>query len=131
MYEQNDAKEALAHVASVFPNFEKEKFYIELDIYLLEFLRNHNDFNNIRKDEGQENQYILSYIYEQTGLSHYFRYDDVENLGILMVLENVVHDLLINIFTYCYQVRNIEFMEVEHIKTKISLYINELEKRIN
>ncbi len=128
MWHQNDTKEALAHVASVYPNFEKEKFYIELDMCLLEFLRNHNDFDNVIDDYEQLKQRILSYIFEETTLNHYFHYHEEDNLGVLMILDTVTHDLLADIFSYCYHAGNLNNMKIEDLRIKIALNVKELEK---
>ena len=121
-YEQDDAIKALEHIATIFPRFDKDRFRKTLNKNLLEFLRFHNDTEQGETEFDKAKKYIDEHI-QTTGTIRFFKFDEntVENLGVLMVLEPIVNELLTDIFMYCYYPTNLMRKEYKDIMIEINI----------
>ena len=120
--EQDDAIKALEHIATIFPRFDKDRFRKTLNKNLLEFLRFHNDTEQGETEFDKAKKYIDEHI-QTTGTIKFFEFDEntVENLGVLMVLEPIVNELLTDIFMYCYYPTNLMKKEYKDIMIEINI----------
>ena len=125
-YEQNDLIKAVKHVATIFPNFDALTFHKMLNKNLLEFLKFHNDTEHGETELDEAKDYIAGYIQTTETFKQFGFGDDIEDLGMLIVLEPIIHQLLIDIFM-CnyYPAMNVK---KENKDTMIELNIKLLEK---
>jgi hypothetical protein len=129
-YEQNDAIKALEHIATIFPKYDNQKFRETLNSRLIEFLSFNNDLERGYTDYSEAREYISEQIlYLQ--LLDFFAYDEYEeeNLGVLIVLEPILNELLVDIFMSCYYPTR--SLKKEYLKIMIEMNINELKKNNN
>jgi hypothetical protein len=126
--EQNDTIEALEHIATIFPKYEINEFRKALNNALIHFLSFNNDFEKGITDYNLAKEYISEHI-QQTELIKSFTYDenDTENLGVLIVLEPIVNELLTDIFMYCYYPTRT--LKQEYLKSMIEININDFIKK--
>jgi transcriptional regulator with XRE-family HTH domain len=120
--DQDDAIKALEHIATIFPRFDKDRFRKTLNKNLLEFLKFHNDTEQGETEFDKAKKYIDEHI-QTTGTIKFFEFDEntVENLGVLMVLEPIVNELLTDIFMYCYYPTNLMKKEYKDIMIEINI----------
>jgi transcriptional regulator with XRE-family HTH domain len=123
--DQNDAIKALEHIATIFPEFDQTTFRQVLIDELIQFLTLHNDFENEWITEENVRQFIGEHIQMTLAFKqfHFGEYT-VDNLGILIVLNPIVNELLIDIFSYCYY--PIRTLKREYLKLMVELNILEL-----
>lgn len=126
--EQDDAIKALEHIATIFPQFDIEKFRLTLKNDLIQFLKFHNDTEQGETEFEKAKEYIDEHI-QMTETIKYFEFDEntIDNLGILIVLQPIANDLLKDIFFYSYYPTN--NMTKEQKDIMIELNINQLEQK--
>lgn len=124
--EQEDVIKAVEHISAIFPSFETKSFRRSLNRFLLEFLTSHNNFEENKTEYSEIREVINSYIHS-TELTIFFSYDYEivgDKLGILMVLEPVVNELMVDVFMFCYYPK--WTLKKEYLKIMIEMNINEL-----
>jgi hypothetical protein len=123
---QENSIKALGHIATIFPKFDKGNFRITLKENLLQFLKFHNDTEQGETEHDKAKEFIDEHIH-MTDTIKYFEFDEdnIDNLGMLIVLQPIVNELLIDIFSYCYYPTNL--MKKEYKDKMIELNIKQLE----
>jgi hypothetical protein len=130
-YEQDDTIKALEHIAKIFPKFSSIEFRQTLNKFLIDFLENHNDLENGKTDDKEARDFVNEYVLQCEELLDFFIFSDEnngDNIGVLMVLESFIIELLIDIFMSCYYPTR--SMRNEYLKTMIEINIKELENNI-
>ncbi len=127
-YEQDNAIKALEHIATIFPQFDKESFRETLNKDLILFLKFHNDTEQGETEFDKAKEYIGRHI-QNTETIKYFELDEntIENLGILIVLQPIVNELLKDIFFCSYYPTNL--LKKEYKDIMIKLNIKQLEQK--
>jgi len=127
--EQRDVISAIEYIAKIFPRFDSSKFRNLLKNYLIVFLKTKNDFVNGTTEREKAKLFIDKYIHdtELVELFHYEYEETPEIIGILMVLEGKVYELLNDAFMLAYfPVWN---MKKEYLQIIIDLSIKALEEQ--
>jgi len=122
-YEQEDHIKAVEYVASIFPEFDKNQFRSILKPLFLDFLRTKNDFDNRFKEYESAREYIAEYV-QQSELPKLFHYEyenHNDDMGLLMVLENKIYDLLTDVFMFFYF--PIRTIKQQYLEEMIAMHI--------
>lgn len=95
-----DKVNALSHIAAPFPKFDAKKFKVKLDKLMLKFLMECNDLTDMVIEKDDIDITVDVFVYK-SGLVKFFDFDvfeEIENVGLLSVLDEIVRDLLDQIF---------------------------------
>lgn len=127
--EQEDCIVAIESIATIFPKFEKNNFRNLLNKYLLDFIKTKNDFENGPTERSEAKPFIEKYIQETELINLFDIYSDFDddNLGVLIVLEPKIFEILNDVFLYFYF--PVWGIKKEYLKMIIEIQIKELTKK--
>ncbi|WP_066331947.1 HNH endonuclease [Flavobacterium crassostreae] len=124
--DQEDSIKAVEHIAKIFPKFTKSKFRKLLKKHLLDFIKTKNDFENGATERTDAREFIDKYIQESEIINLFdidYQNDNI-NLGILIVLEPKILEIITEIFMFFYF--PVWGMKKEYLKIIIEIHIKEL-----